>query len=84
MLSSMLSHLKKAKESLISDKETFDIQQKVESKVTQEIKKVAEEIKTQTREEIAVKAIKKIKEVELKRKKDLEDEISKLEFKMQV
>lgn len=54
ILTSVLSHLKKAKDGLNCQRETIDNQQKIDEKVTQEIKKVAEEIKIQTREEIAV------------------------------
>lgn len=54
ILKSVITHLKKAKDSLTSEKETIGTQQRIDEKVAQEIKKVAEEIKTQTREEIAV------------------------------
>ena len=80
----MISHLTKAKKNLTSEKEAIGVQHRIEEKVSQEIKKVSEEIKTQTREEIAVIFKQRIKEAEFKRKKELDEEISRLEFKMQV
>jgi pinin/SDK/memA/ protein conserved region len=57
ILNSVLSHLQKAKEGLKKEKNVIEIQQKIDEKVTQEIKKVAKEIKTQTIEEITVKSM---------------------------
>ena len=68
----------------MTQKDSIQSQQKIDSKITQDIKKTAEEIKIQTREEIAVKNKERIKETELKRKKDLEEEIIRLKFQMQV
>ncbi|OMJ94796.1 hypothetical protein SteCoe_1978 [Stentor coeruleus] len=78
ILTCVLSHLKSARDGLNCQKEIRDNQQKIDENLTQEIKKVAEEIKIQTREEIA-----KIKKTELKEKKELEEEIIKLEYEMQ-
>ena len=84
ILSSILSHLQKAKSSFSERKEQLENQQRIDEKVTFEIKKVAKEIKTQTLEEISVLFMQKIKETELNKKKELDEEILKLEFKILV
>ena len=57
MLSSVIVHLTKAKESLTKQKEVIEIQSRIDEKISQEIKKTADDIKNQKREEIAVKMI---------------------------
>lgn len=55
MFGVLLTHLKQAKNDFVSKKDLVDQQQKIENKVTQEIKKVNEDLKMQTKEEIAVR-----------------------------
>lgn len=70
----MLNHLKRAKDDFVSKKDVVEQQQKIENKVSQELKKVNEELKMQTREEIA-----KVRTTEMKKKKELDEEINRLE-----
>jgi hypothetical protein len=55
MFGLLINHLQKAKDEIVTLKETSENQQKIEMKVTQDIKKMNDELKMQTREEIAVR-----------------------------
>ena len=80
----MLNHLKQAKDDFMSKKDEVEQQHKIENKVAQEIKKVNEDLKMQTREEIAVRPRQKVRSTEMKKKKELDEEISRLETEIKV
>ncbi|CAG9335234.1 unnamed protein product [Blepharisma stoltei] len=78
IVTSLLGHLKKAKQDLSEQKPKLELQMKANLKVAQEIKKQEEEIRVQALEEIN-----KQKEIEIQKKNELDEQIAKLQFQMQ-